>query len=1050
MAAGVMCGSCGTALRANAKFCDECGTATSSTGETAKYKQVTVLFSDVVQSMDIAAHIDIERLREIMTELLEGSAAVVQRFGGTAEYNGDGVMALFGAPIALEDHAFRACLAALALQDTAKAMADAVLRRDGVSLQLRVGLNSGRVIVGEIGSGALGYAATGETVGFASRMESAAPPGGVLLSESTSRLVEHAALLSDQEWVHIKGSDNPVPARRLLAIAPRDGQIGRAEAGLVGRRWEMAALDAIIERAVGGRGGVVNVGGPPGIGKSRVAREAAALAAERGVDVFWTFCESHARDVPFHAVTRLLRAAVGIADLDGQAARLRLREAVPPDADPQDLLLLDDLLGIADPEIPLPQVDPDARRRRLTALINSTSLTRSSPALYVIEDAHWIDGASESLLGQFLTVVPRTPTVVLITGRPEYNGALSRVRGGQAIALAPLADSDTAVLISEMLGSDSSVGELVKIIADRADGNPFFAGEIVREFVQRGVLTGDDGRYVCDADIAEIRVPATVQAAIEARIDRLDTPAKRTLSAASVIGSRFRTGLLTELGIEPVFEELLAAAFIDQVRFTPEAEYVFCHPLIRAVAYESQLKSDRAETHRRLAMIIGDRDPASTEENAALIAEHLQAAGDLHAAYAWHMRAGAWSMNRDLDSARLSWERARQIADRLPDDDPNHLSMRIAPRTMLCATSWREVEESRDRFEDLKKLCAAAGDKLSVAIGMTALASELLYAGRSAEGPGLVREQLALLDSIGDPTPAMGLAYVLFCICFDCGEFAEILDRSQMIIDAAAGDPAMGAAFGVGSPLAVALAWRSTARLSLGIPGWRADRDDAVAMARNVDPTTYAAVVTWSNSPVHYGMISVDDSALDVMEDALEAAEASSNDTIVAIAVYSLAGALLRCDDETKRQRGVELMEQTRDVCDRERAYFLIPVADAWIAREMARRGDRDAAIPVMRASTDELYLAERPAYGVLCTELLVETLIERGAPGDLGEAQSLVDRLETLRPERNWAIRDAIVLRLRALLADAHGDHIACQDFLSQYSSMAEPLGFEEVSLVR
>ena len=569
MTAGVACASCGTGLRENAKFCDECGAPSAVSVDAAEYKQVTVLFADVVRSMDIAAAVDVERLREIMTELVERSAAVVQRYGGTVEYTGDGVMALFGAPVALEDHAFRACLAALAIQEEADRLAAEVARRDGVALRLRVGLNSGRVIAGEIGSGSLGYAATGEAVGFAQRMESVAPPGGVMLSESTARLVEHTVMLAEPEWVRIKGADEPVRARRLVAISPRDGLVGRAEAGLVGRRWEMAALDALVDRTIGGRGGVVNVVGPPGIGKSRVAREAAALAAGRGVEVFWTFCESHARDVPFYAVTRLLRAGSGVADLDGDAARARLRAYVPADADPQDLLLLDDLLGIADPDVPLPQIDPDARRRRLTALINTVSLARTEPALFIIEDAHWIDAVSESMLADFLTVIPRTPSMVLITSRPEYEGALTRVHGAQTIALAPLGDSDTAALLGELLGSDPSVGELAAIIAERAAGNPFFAEEMVRELVQRGVLAGERGGYVCRADVAEVAVPATVQAAIEARIDRLSAPAKRTLNAASVIGARFGAELLAALGIDAVFDELLGAELIDQVRFTP-------------------------------------------------------------------------------------------------------------------------------------------------------------------------------------------------------------------------------------------------------------------------------------------------------------------------------------------------------------------------------------------------------------------------------------------------------------------------------------------------
>src|SRR5258705_1084219 len=523
-AAPAVCRSCGAAPHEGARFCDACGSPLAASADAAEYKQVTVL-ADVVRSMDIAAALDMERLREIMTDLVERSAAVLRRYGGTLEYTGDGVMALFGAPIALDDHAFRACVAALAIQEETNRLAAEVQRLDGLALRVRVGLNSGQVIAGEIGSGSLGYAGTGENVGMAQRMESVAPPGGVMLSESTARLGEHGVMLAEPEWVRVKGADEPVRARGLVAIGPRDGLVGRAEASLVGRRWEMAVLDAIVDRMIGGRGGVVNVVGPAGIGKSRAAREVAALAAGRGVEVFWAFCESHSRDVPFEAVTRLLRAGNGVIDLDGEAARARVREQLP-DADPQDLLLLDDLLGIADPDVPLPQIDPDARRRRLTALINTAWLARTEPALYIIEDAHWIDAVSESMLADLITVIPRTPSMVLITSRPEYEGALTRVPGAQTIALGPLGDSDTTALLGELLGADPSVGELAAIIAERVAGNPFFAEEMVRELVQRGVLTGQRGGYLCHADVAELSVPATVQAAIQARIQRLTAPAQ--------------------------------------------------------------------------------------------------------------------------------------------------------------------------------------------------------------------------------------------------------------------------------------------------------------------------------------------------------------------------------------------------------------------------------------------------------------------------------------------------------------------------------------------
>ena len=1044
-AALAVCRSCGATPHEGARFCDACGSQLVSV-DAAEYKQVTVLFADVVRSMDIAAVLDMERLREVMTELVERSATVVRRYGGTVEYNGDGVMAIFGAPIALEDHAFRACVAALAIQEETNRLAAEVARRDGVDLRVRVGLNSGRVIAGEIGSGSLGYAATGEHVGMAQRMESVAPPGGVTLSESTARLVEHTTVLGEPEWVHVKGADEPVRARQLVAIGPRDGLAGRAEASLVGRRWEMAALDAMVERTTGGRGGVVNVVGPPGIGKSRTAREAAAAAAGRGVEVVWAFCESHASDIPFHAVRRLLRALSGIEDLDGEAARARVRERVP-DADAQDLLLLDDLLGIADPEVPLPAIDPDARRRRLTALLNTAALARAEPALFTIEDAQWVDAVSESMLADFLSVIPRTPSMVLITSRPEYEGALTRVRGAQTIALGPLGDSDTTALLGELLGSDPSVGGLAAIIADRAAGNPFFAEEMVRELAQRGVLAGEHGKYVCRVDVAEMSVPATVQAAIEARIDRLSTPAKQTLNAASVIGAHFGAGLLTALGIDAAVDELLGAELIDQVRFTPSAEYAFRHPLIRAVAYESQLKYDRAHVHRRLAAAIQEREPGSVEENAALIAEHLQAAGELPAAYGWHMRAAAWSTNRDLDAARVSWERARRIADALPADDPDGLSMRIAPRTMLCATDFsaRAVQESRGRFAELRELCSAAGDKVSLAIGMTGLVTELVYAGRSVEGSRLVSEQMALLESIGDPTLTVGLAFAAFVNWGVAGEFGEILRWSQTVVDLAAGDPAKGAGFGFGSPLAAALAWRGAARWWLGRPGWRQDHHDAVAIARNSDPATLACVVAWTYGlEIQFGVLRADDSAVRASEQAMQTADGTSNDVALSMAKYTLGVALLNRDAAADRRRGLELMVQARDMW-RGRVPFLVPVTEVWAARERARRGDRDAAIAVIRQAVDELHQAGRlGVYAIWGTGVLVEALLERGAKGDLAEAQEAVDRLANLPANDVSAMLEITLLQLRALLARARGDEDAYRDLVDRYRAMAESLGFE------
>jgi hypothetical protein len=972
---------------------------------------------------------------------------VVQRYGGTVDkFTGDGIMAVFGAPVALEDHAVRACRATLGIQDATVRLAAEVKDRDGVDLQLRVGLNSGQVIAGEIGSGALGYTAVGEEVGIAQRMESVAPPGGVMLSASTARLVEGTASLGESELVEFKGADVPVSARRLLGMGDGQRAARRAESNLVGRRWEMSATESLLDRAVEGHGAVVGVVGSPGIGKSRMVREVSAMAATRRVDVFTAFCESHTSQVPFHVVARLLRAATGVEGLDPQAARDRVRDRVP-DADPEDLLLLHDLLGIADPNAPSPAIDPDARRRRLTALVNADSLARESPAVYVVEDVHWIDEVSESMLADFLTVIPQTPSLVLATYRPEYEGALARVHGAQTIALAPLSDSETTALVSELLGPDPTVGALGQKIAERAAGNPFFAEEIVRELAERGVLHGERGGYVSMADVSEVSVPATLQAAIAARIDRLEPKAKRTLSAAAVIGSRFSLDLLETLGIDPVLEDLVASELIDQIRFTGQPEFVFHHPLIRTVAYESQLKSDLAEVHRRVAAAIEARDLAAAEENAALIAEHLQAAGDLRAAYGWHMRAATWANNRDIAAAHLSWERAIQIADALPVDDPARAAMRIAPRSMLCGIAWRvHMNVAGDRFDELRELCTAAGDKASLAIGMAGLVMDHVFQGRLREASRLASEAMALIESVGDPTLTVGLSFTAIYAKVESAEMSDVLLWSQRVIDLADGDPSKGNLL-FGSPLAVALIQRAIGRYFLGRPGWRDDLRHGLAMARGADPMSYAAVVTYVYFPgISLGVLRPGDSAMREIQDALRIAERSSDDVAVAMARMALGFALVHRPLAADRDRGHELLAEVSDVFVRRR-YLLcdLPLVNVYLARERAWRGDRDDAIPVMRAAVDHLFREGRLLlWGVPATGVLVETLLDRGADADVAEAESAIERLAAAPADEGLVIRDIWLLRLRALLARAHRDPAAYAQFRDRYRDMAKTLGFE------
>jgi adenylate cyclase len=1033
-ATGLFCGSCGTELPPNSKFCNECGEPLTQATRSAEYKQVTALFADVVHSMDIAAAVGAERLREIMADLLDRSTAIVTRYGGTVDkFTGDGIMAVFGAPVTLEDHAFRACLAALDIQ-----------KEVGATLQLRIGLNSGQVIAGEIGSGKAGYTAIGQQVGMAQRMESAAPPGGVMVSESTARLVEQAVVLGDLEMVQIKGAEDPAPARRLLAISEHRPS-RRTESTLVGRSWELNTISAILDEAMGGGGCVVTVVGPPGIGKSRLIREAAAVAAGRGVEVLSTYCESHAHDVPFHVLARLLRSGMGINDLDAAAARVLVRDQ-RGDAAPEDLELLEDLLGIRDPAKPLPDIAPDARRRRLTALINSAALAGADPTVYVIEDVHWIDDASESMLADFLAVVPQIPALTLITYRPEYQGPLSRIPGAQTIALRPLSDAQSAALTTHLVGTDPLLDDVAARVAERAGGNPFFAEEMVRDLAERGVLDGEPGSYTLRGDIDRVDVPATLHATIGARIDRLDAAAKRTLNAAALIGSRFDADLLSSLVDAPDVAPLVAAELVDQVGFGSPPQYAFRHPLIRAVANESQLKSDRAQLHRRLASIIEDRDPASAEANAAMIAEHLEAAGDLHAAFEWHMRAGSWVNYRDNNAATNCWRRAQQAADRLPEDDPDRTAYRIAPRTLLCATGFRVSGSGfAAGFDELRDLCLAAGDQRSLAIGMSGPIMETYFNAHRREASAMSNEQVALLESINDPTLTLALITAAISVKHETAQMHDVLRLSEHAIDLADGDANKGGEVATSSPLALAIAFRGLARWCLGITGWRDDFEQALEMTRNAEAVTRGGVMYYTHAmAIMHGVLLPSEEILQKMTEILSDAEQTGEDVAFGLGKSNVAFALLAGEGDS-RAYALELLAQIREITVRQRySRTAIPMIDAYVAQDRALQGDLDGAIELARAVVDDEIDGGGAIFVPMTTSILVEALLQRGSNDDIRDAQSAIDRCAAVEVEAGMVLYDIWLLRMRARLAqvqDAEETYHECRD---RYRKLAADLGFE------
>ncbi|MGW0157994.1 ATP-binding protein [Mycobacterium sp. NPDC003323] len=1031
------CAECGTEPRARARFCDACGAALAPAPHHPEFKQVTVVFADVVRSMDLASVLGTERLREVMSELYRRSRDIVRRYGGSVDFTGDGIMAVFGAPVALEDHALRACLTALDLQAEAAVLAADMRRRDGTGLQLRVGLNSGQVIAGELGSGPGSYTTIGAHVGLAQRMEAAAPPGGVMLSGSTARLVEGIAEVGAPESVRIKNSDVPVSARRLRSISAT--RTRGSPSRLVGRDAEMQMLRAHLDAAQQGGGKVIGVIGPPGIGKSRLVAETVRLGEARGLGVAATFCEAHARDVPFHAAARLFRSLTGVGSVRGPAARHRVRLRLS-DADPADLQLLDDLLGIGEPDVRAPAIDPDARRRRLSALLTTASRADAAPALYVIEDAHWIDEASESTITEFLTKLRGTRSLAVITYRPEYRGALAEIAAASAIPLRPLDDSYSAALIAYLLGPDPSVATVAGAIADRAAGNPFFAEEIVRDLAERGVLQGSTGCYVAGADATVTGVPATLQATIGARIDRLGETAKDALNAAAVIGSRFARDRLAGLVDQVCLDELLSAEMIEPV---PERTDVFAfrHPLIRTVAYESQLRSDRARLHRSLATAIERDGPGTPDENAALIATHLEGAGDLRSAICWHMRSGTWLAMRDNDAARASWRRAAELAERLDADEPDRPAALIEARTALCGSAWRAgLAEAQTAFDDLRRLCAEHRDRRSLAMGMAGYVMALTFHDRPREASVRATELLDLLERIDDKALTVGVSFGVLAAKWETGEVREVFRLAQRVIEM---DPVLvsvGSPF-VGSPLTLAYAMRGVAGMCLGQPGWKDDLDRAIDTARALDPLINTVAVLHKYAQIGLGALCASAAALRDTAESLAVAQRSGDDFTV-VHAHLARGIVLVARKGAEREVGFGHLHTAREAALRGCGNAsIVHIADIQFARRRWLCGDYDGAAVLADAVVDALFDLGSVVWRGPATAVLVEALLKRNRHGDLAAARAAIDRLAAAR---GFVLQDVTLLRLRALAAGAAGDADGYRSFAARYREAAGSGGFE------
>jgi class 3 adenylate cyclase/ribosomal protein L40E len=697
-----ICSTCGIELPAEARFCHQCGKPTDSTSkpedEDRSYtprhladkilstrsalegerKQVTVLFADVKGSMELAEQVGPEDWHGILDDFFQILADGIHNFEGTInQYTGDGIMALFGAPLAHEDHAMRACHAALYLQNRLRRHADDLRVKRGLNFGVRIGLNSGEVVVGKIGDDLrMDYTAQGQTVGLAARMEQLAESGCVYLTEHTVDLIEGFFRLRDLGSSKIKGVTHPARIYELQGIGGRRTRLDisreRGFSRFVGRSEEMAVIQTAFQRAIDGKGNVVGIVGEPGIGKSRLCYEFLEHCRRKGIPICKAFCTSHGKTVPLLPVLQLLRSFFGITEYEqNEDARKKIAGTlILLDEDFKNTLpIWFEFLAVADPHQLQIADAPEERQHKLFALIQRLIHTKSNrePMVILVEDLHWIDPASDAMIGRIVDAVTDTQATLLLNFRPEYHQGWMKRSSYQNLPLSALNTNASRELINDLLGDHSSLEDFKRNLTSRTLGNPFFIEELVRSLVESGNIAGQRGAYRLVKPAKTQMLPRTVQAVLAARIDRLGDSAKQALQTAAVIGRELEESVLrkaSDLSATQLSESLHTlneAEFIYHKAFYPESVFAFRHPIAREVAYRSLLTETRGRLHRRVAQAIEKAQPDRQDELAGLLAHHWEQAKELLKAARWHRRAAQTAGFSEFPRAFFHWRQVLML-----------------------------------------------------------------------------------------------------------------------------------------------------------------------------------------------------------------------------------------------------------------------------------------------------------------------------------------------------------------------------------------------------
>src|SRR5262244_2777764 len=1062
------CPSCDAAVEVGEKFCGGCGVALTIDGRATtpsaahvpllaekirrakatvegERKQVSVLFVDVKGSMELAEHLDPEAWSQIMQRFFLLFCDSIERFEGFVDkFIGDGAMALFGAPIAHEDHAQRACYAALHLRDAVRAYASEVRAQHDMPFAVRIGLNSGEVVVGRIGDDLhMEFTAQGHVVGLAQRMEAAAESGHICLSEHTARLVEGYFQLQDLGRITVKGVSEPVRHFDLEAVGSFRTRFDRSRArglsAFVGRDRETAALDAALERARGGSGQVVGVVGEAGTGKSRLCAEFVESCRARGIPILEGRGVAHGNAIPMLPMLEMWRAFFEIGDGDGpETTRAKIAGRLLPmdEAFREVLTFVFDLFGVPDPANPSPAIDPEQRQKRIHGVLKRVL---HDPAyggglrVILLEDLHWFDGASNAYLETAVESVPATRHLLLVTFRPEYQASWMQRTYYQQLTLRPLDAEAIRALLRDQLGDDPSVAALPEIIDAHTKGNPFFIEEVLQSLVEGGQLTGGRGAYRLATRIDTLQVPVSVQAVLSSRIDRLAEREKQVLQTAAVIGKTFGEALLgrvmasvtaiDEPALGAALSALTAAEFLYEAALYPQLEYSFKHPLTHEVAQRSQLRERSVRVHAAVAHAL-EQAEGNLDEHAAKIAQHWDEAGVATNAARWHRRAAKWAGLSDPRESLRHWRRVRTLAPGVQDASEQS-SLALQACDQILSLGWRmggSEDEAGAAFAEGRALVESLGDRPALALLVARYGLiRFSVSGSGGDYAHYGEEAAVLARESGDPALRAAIASLSAYGHFHAGEGRAALEWSARVLEEVGSDNVLGKEFVGYSPRAGALHVRAQAFMFLGrlTEAW----DELAAAERVVEEAGEPEVFTWmqlTRALLEY-TCGRPESGVKHGRRSLEIAEELDNEAC-RMAAYAALGLANLGEGDPAAARDA-LRESAAIARNRRVGRGLLPVVLAGLAEAHLALDESTEAVTTAREGID-LGSAGGCLYNEALAQLaLAAALLATDGVVRRAEIESALERAEQLVTSIEGSALSPRIVELRGRLAAAVGN---------------------------